>query len=262
MPTRLRVADELGRGGTARVWRARDLVAGVDVVVKVISAPGAGARLEREARALARLRDVPGVVHVRDLGLTPEGTAWIVADLAPGGSLADRVADRDWSTGADTPDPRRLLGELASTLAAAHEQKVVHGDISPANVLFGADGTALLADFGAADLDGVSDTVLQGLTPVHAAPERRRGAPASPAGDVYSMGSTVRAVLPAASPRPAGALPVTPSDDVELLELLDRCTSELPTRRPTAHEVVLALCVAPEPARRRFGRGRSTRSRR
>lgn len=243
------------------------MVSGVDVVVKVLTAQGAPARLEREARALARLRGVPGVLGVRELGVTPDGTAWLVTELAPGGSLADRLTESqpDRTVEPDRPDrsertagplePRRLFGELVAILAAAHERQVVHGDISPGNILFDADGSALLADFGAADLDGRSDPVGQGFTPAHAAPERRRGAAASPAGDVYSAASTVQAVL-----RSTGAA----GHDPELDDLLGRATAEFPRSRPTAAEVARVL-AAPDGrgrARPARGRGRGGRARR
>ncbi|MDQ2679234.1 MAG: serine/threonine protein kinase, partial [Actinomycetota bacterium] len=190
LPTRLRIDGPLGHGATSSVWRARDLVAGIDVVVKVLDAEHAAGRLEREARALARLRDVPGVVVAHELGRSDDGTGWIVCDLAAGGSLRDRLGERGAGP-LESTEARRLAAALAAALAEVHERGVVHGDLSPANVLFDRDGAPLLADFGAADLDGTSDPVRQGLTPAFAAPERRRGAVASRPGDVYSLAATV-----------------------------------------------------------------------
>ncbi len=227
LPTRLRIGEQLGEGATSSVWRARDLVAGCDVVVKVLGAAEAAGRLEREARALARLRGVPGVVAVREMGRGPDGGGWIVAELADGGSLRDRLGDGASSEGLDAAAARRLTDDVARALAAAHERRVVHGDVSPANVLFDRDGAALLADFGAADLDGTSDPVRQGLTPAYAAPERRRGGAASHAGDVYSLAATVAV---------ASAAP-----DGDLSALLTDCLADHPGQRPTAAQVVAAL---------------------
>ena len=226
LPTRLRIGERLGGGATSTVWRARDLVTGADVVVKVIDTAHAAGRLEREARALARLRGVSGVLVVHELGRSADGTGWIVADLAPGGSLRDRLADGD-PPPLDATAARRVAAALAAALEAAHSRHVVHGDVSPANVLFDRDDAALLADFGSADLDGISDPVRQGFTPAHAAPERRGGAAASAAGDVYSLASSVSV----ACGRP----------DEDLAALLVECLDEQPGRRPTAAQVVAAL---------------------
>lgn len=253
LPTRLRLSEPLGSGATSRVWRARDLVVGTDVVVKVIDVDGAAARLEREARALARLRDVDGVVAVHELGRSPSGAGWLVCDLAPGGSLRDRLAD---GRAPDLDEVRRMAGRLATALAAAHARRVVHGDLSPANVLFDADGAALLADFGAADLDGTSDPVRQGLTPAFAAPERRRGAAASPAGDVWSLAATLRAALAAGATGGDGGDPGSEVADGELSALLEQCAAEHPSNRPTAAQMATALGASARPGRR------ATRSRR
>ena len=246
LPTRLRIGERLGGGATSTVWRARDLLTGADVVVKVIDTAHAAGRLEREARALARLRDVSGIVVVHELGRSADGTGWIVADLAPGGSLRDRMDDDGTPGPLDGTAARRVVAALATALDGAHARHVVHGDVSPANVLFGQDGAALLADFGSADLDGTSDPVRQGFTPAYAAPERRHGAAASKAGDVYSLAATVSAACDA------------PDDD--LTPLLEACLDDHPGRRPTAAQVVAALAVAIDGPERR-GRGWPVRGR-
>ncbi len=249
LPTRLRIGERLGGGATSTVWRARDLLTGADVVVKAIDTAHAAGRLEREARALARLRDVPGIVVVHELGRSADGTGWIVADLAPGGSLRDRIGDGDTPLPLDGTAARRVTAVLAAALDAAHARHVVHGDVSPANVLFDRDDAALLADFGSADLDGTSDPVRQGLTPAYAAPERRRGAAASSAGDVYSLAATVSAACD--------------EPDGDLAALLAACLVEHPGRRPTAAQVVAALAGpsdGPAPGARRWPvRGRPPR---
>ena len=253
LPTRLRIGERLGGGATSTVWRARDLLTGDDVVVKVLDAAHASGRLEREARALARLRGVPGIVVVHELGRSADGTGWIVVDLAPGGSLRDRIGDGHPSGPLDAVAARRVTAALAAALDAAHSRSVVHGDVSPANVLFGHDDAALLADFGAADLDGTSDPVRQGLTPAYAAPERRRGAAASTAGDVYSLAATVSAACG--------------DPDGDLASLWADCLAEQPAHRPSAAQVVAALVgtvdgpgVEPGPGGRRWPvRGRPPR---
>lgn len=232
LPTRIRLLEPLGGGATATVWRARDTAAGRDVAVKVVAVdrpPGDGAeRFEVEVRALARLRGVPGVLGVRECGIGREGSAWFVSDLATGGSLADRLRD-------DVLDEEDALATgvvLAGALATAHERGVVHGDISPANVLYDGDGSPLLADFGMAALDGRATGL--GITPAFTPPERLRGAPPSAAADVFSLAATLAAAV-----RDADGLPSVVAD----------CLAERPAARPGA--AALARALGEEGRRRR-----------
>jgi serine/threonine protein kinase len=241
LPTHVRLVEVVGTGGSGTVWRARDRRAGRDVAVKVIE-PGSGSdpgleRFEREARALARLRGVPGVVAVHALGRDGDGRAWIVTDLWPGGTLADR----------SVPVPAEevvAMGEvLAGALARAHELEVVHGDVTPANVLLDGRGGVGLADFGVAVLLGgrsPAPNTAPPFTPAYAAPEVRDGAGPSPASDVYGLGATLR----------EAAGPVRGLDDV-----LARCCGADPARRPTAAEV-RAMLATEDRRRARATRGR------
>ena len=231
LPRYLRLVEVVGTGGSGTVWRARDRRAGRDVAVKLIElgngsgdgGPDRTDRFEREARALARLRGVPGVVAVHALGRDGEGRAWIVTDLWPGGTLADR----------SFPVPAGevvAMGEvLAGALSRAHALEVVHGDVTPANVLLDGRGGVGLADFGVAVLLGgrsvpgaagsPSPLTPPPFTPDHAAPEVRDGAGPSPASDVFGLGATLRAAT-----GPARGLD----------EVLARCCDPDPARRPTA----------------------------
>jgi serine/threonine protein kinase len=220
LPTRLRPIGLLGRGSSAAVWQALDSDSGVEVAVKVLDGPAL--RHEQEARALGRLRGVPGVCAVHELGRTPDGVAWMIIDLAPGGTLADRPPL--------TPgDAVRVWRITAATLAAVHELELCHGDVTPSNVLLDELDRPLLADFGLAELGPSGTTQLPaGLTPAFAAPERLRGATPTPASDVYALAATLRACL---------------ADEASgrLGELLDRCRDARPSARPTAAELCREL---------------------
>lgn len=185
IPTRLRPLAVIGGGSQATVWRARDAGSGAEVAVKVLHGhPSRRPRDDAELRALARVRDIGGVVRIEEVGRCRDGRVWMVLTLMAGGTLEDRAG----------PDPTARLRDavrLADALDALHAVGVVHGDISPRNVLYDAAGRAHLADLGASVLDGV-ETGAGALTPAVAAPERLRGAPASAAGDVYSLAATVR----------------------------------------------------------------------
>lgn len=225
LPTHLRLLDPLGGGTGGTVWRARDTRRGRDVAVKLLDGDGAAEVLEHEARAHARLRGVEGVLALHECGLTARGVAWLATDLAEG-SLAERL--RGAPLGDDAA--RVLCAQLAGTLAEVHRLGVAHGDLTPANVLFGPDGRALLADFGLASRDG--EPGRGGCTPAYAAPERLRGAPPSPASDVYSLAATVVA---AAHGRPPGR-----SAPDGLPGWLLQCLDPRPSRRPDAARVAAA----------------------
>jgi eukaryotic-like serine/threonine-protein kinase len=247
LPTHLRILGLLGAGGSATVWRARDTRRGRDLALKLITTEGshdAGDRLEREVRALARLNDVPGVVAVRECGLTGSGTAWLATDLVAGAPLADLVAEAPIG-----PAVACGLGrDLAATLAAVHQRGVVHGDITPSNVIVDADGAPRLIDLGLAALGDGSDGA--GCTPAWSPPERLRGAPASAAADVYSLAATI---LTAATGRPPEPHRSHRFDGMPVI--LSECLAERPSLRPDAGRVAGAL-------RQHLRAGSATRQRR
>lgn len=256
LPTRIRLLEQIGRGSSASVWRARDTHNGHDVAVKLLDATSGveaelrAARLEREGRALARLRDLAGVVSLREIGLGGDGTAWLVMDLAQPGSLRDRLAASPGDV-----DVAELALRLATTLAHAHERGVVHGDIAPANVLFDQNGQPVFVDFGMAAMlgggDGSSGTA--GFTPAFAAPERLRGVPPDRPSDVYALAATIAAADTADSSEPADS-----ADTARWSDLRRVCAAGLaatPQHRPTAREFAQRVGADPEdlPAGPAFG---------
>ena len=138
--------ERLGEGSAAIVHRARHVVLGVEHAVKVLRA-GADdahrARFSAEAQVLAAL-DHPNLPRVFGAG---EGDSpWIALELAPGGTLAERVRH-------GPEDPRTVVGwalEALGALEALHAQGYVHRDVKPANLLVGKDGRIKLCDLGAA----------------------------------------------------------------------------------------------------------------
>src|ERR1700722_19755611 len=148
------VVDELiGFGGTGEVWRAREVETGETVALKRLRTRGAAAteRLRREAALLASVAG-PHVIGVRRLVVEGD-EAVLVMDHAVGGSLATVLGVRGRLP---APEVVTVLAPIAAALAAAHASDLVHGDITPANILFTADGRPLLADFGVAQALGGS----------------------------------------------------------------------------------------------------------
>ncbi|MCA2213505.1 serine/threonine-protein kinase [Jidongwangia harbinensis] len=264
---RYKLLNELGSGGMAVVWRARDEVLGRSVAVKLLAGRFAGdpqsrARIRDEARAAATLSH-PNIAQVYDFGESNESGAcrpYVVMELVNGPTLAQRVAFGPLP-------PRavfRICGEVASALAAAHADGLVHRDIKPANVMVTPTG-AKVVDFGIAAAAGpaVPDEVLLG-TPAYLAPERLKGAAVEPASDVYALGVLLYRLLANESPwsvesttqmldahvyvEPA-PLPQLAGVPPAVTDLVHRCLRKDPGGRPSAAQVSAVLArVARAPA--------------
>ena len=215
---RYRLGGQIGRGAMGIVWRGRDELLDRDVAVKQVrtAAPGTDAddgtayqRTLREARTAARLSH-PGVVTVFDV-VEEDASPWIVMELVRARSL-DQVVAED---GPLRPAEAAGVGErLLSALACAHAAGVLHRDVKPSNVLITPDGGAVLTDFGIATLAGDPGLTQAGMvvgTPGFTAPERVRGAPATPASDLWSLGATLYAAVEGRGPfdRPGGSAVIT-----------------------------------------------------
>jgi serine/threonine protein kinase len=180
------------------VWRARDELLARDVAVKEITLPPemeedeqeAGRhRAVREAQMAARLRH-PNVVGVFDI-VEDDGRPVIVMELVPFGSLRDAIRDRGPLPPAEVA--RIGLGVLAG-LRAAHEAGVVHRDVKPTNILFGAEDRVILTDFGiakAVDSPALTTSGILVGSPAYLAPERAHGRPAGIPADLWGLGASL-----------------------------------------------------------------------
>ena len=142
---RYRLIEPAGTGGTARVWRGHDLVAGDDVAVKIFAAGDLPAEAAaREAWAAGRLRH-PGLLPLRDRGRAGgrHYLVWEHVDGVTAGELAAAGAQLDDASIA------RIGVQLASALCHVHARGISHGDVKPANVLLDDRGVVRLVDFGA-----------------------------------------------------------------------------------------------------------------
>ncbi|GAA0519700.1 serine/threonine protein kinase [Saccharopolyspora subtropica] len=194
---RYQVLQELGRGGMGIVWRAWDQVIGREVAIKELHLPDGvppterrvyEERVLREARTAGRLND-PAVVTVHDV-LAENGTTYIVMELVPAVTLTEHVAQHGPLRPEQAVD---LLRQVLSALEAAHAAGIVHRDVKPSNIMV-ADGRVKLTDFGIAQtLDDPRLTTSGAIvgSPSFMAPERLRGADATPASDLWSLGATL-----------------------------------------------------------------------
>lgn len=187
------VLGELGRGGSAVVYLARDRELGRKVAIKVVRARLAGdeealARLAREARTVARL-DHPHIVAVHAVRRLGDGSLALVMGYVPGRTLKQAILQEAPFTAERT---EAVLRDIASALAYAHRQGVVHRDVKPENIfLHEGSERAMLADFGTArSLDGDTRVTMEGAaigTPTYMSPEQIDGAAVDGRSDLYSL---------------------------------------------------------------------------
>jgi len=257
---------ELGGGGMSRVFVAEDTALRRRIVVKVLppemAAEISAARFQREIALVARLQH-PHIVPLLAAGETG-GIPFFTMPLVEGESLRTRLA-RDGEF--PVAEAVRLLREIATALAYAHDQNVVHRDIKPDNILI-TGGIALVTDFGVAKAlvvstlegrDGLTSAGIALGTPAYMAPEQASADPTTDhRADLYAFGAVAYEML-AGSPPFAGrttqgliaahlietpewiakrrpALPPT------LAALIMRCLEKRPADRPqTAGEIVQVL---------------------
>jgi len=189
-----RLMGELGRGGMAVVFRARDRDLGREVAVKVVRPRFAAdeeavARLAREARTVAQLEhsNIVGVYSIRHL---QDRSVALVMQLIPGRTLKQAVTE---DGPFDAARAEQVLRDVARALAYAHRAGVVHRDVKPENIFLDAtSGRAMLSDFGVARvMDAPTELTATGTTigtPTYMAPEQIDGVNLDGRSDLYSLG--------------------------------------------------------------------------
>jgi len=187
---RYEIKAEIGRGGMATVYLARDPRFRRDVAVKVLPRqythdPMFRARFEREAQTIARLEH-PSIVPVHDFG-EENGQPFLVMRYMPGGSLVDKLGEGSLPL----KQAIKILERIASALDRAHSLGIVHRDLKPGNILFDQYGEAFLADFGIAKM-AEATVALTGNsiigTPAYMSPEQVKGDELDGRSDIYALG--------------------------------------------------------------------------
>ena len=196
---RYAIERELGQGGMATVYLARDLKHDRKVAIKVVrpelAAVIGAERFVREIRTIANLQH-PHILGLIDSGEI-DGTAYYVMPFVDGESLRDRLHREKQLP---IPDAVRITTEVAGALDYAHRHGVIHRDIKPENILL-HDGSALVADFGialAASTAGtrMTETGMSLGTPQYMSPEQAMGErEITAASDVYALGCVAYELL-------------------------------------------------------------------
>jgi TolB-like protein/tRNA A-37 threonylcarbamoyl transferase component Bud32/Tfp pilus assembly protein PilF len=201
--------EEVGRGGQAVVFRARQKSLNRTVALKVISLGqwASKAHLKRfrlEAEAAARLEH-PGIVPIHEVG-ERDGSCYFSMKFIEGGQVDEVVRRAPMST----RQAAELIAKVARTVHYAHEHGILHRDIKPGNILLDQKGEPHLTDFGLARLVESESSVTQTLdvlgTPSYMAPEQAVGSNAavSSVTDVYGLGAVLYQLLTGQPPFAGG----------------------------------------------------------
>ena len=189
---RYKIIQQIGRGGMADVYLARDLILdGEEVAVKVLRTnyqtdPIAVARFQREAKAMAEL-DHPNIVRITDIG-EEEGQQYLAMEYVAGLDLKRYIKE---NAPLSNEEAVRLMGQILLAMRLAHTRGIIHRDLKPQNVLLTPDGTAKVSDFGIAVAFAETSLTQTNsmLGSVHyLSPEQARGSKATVQSDIYAMG--------------------------------------------------------------------------
>ena len=189
---RYRIIKQIGRGGMADVYLAKDLILdGEEVAVKVLRTnyqtdPIAVARFQREARAMADL-DHPHIVRITDIG-EEEGQQYLAMEYVAGLDLKRYIKEH---RPLSNEEAVRIMGQILLAMRLAHTRGIVHRDLKPQNILLTPDGTAKVTDFGIAVAFAETSLTQTNsmLGSVHyLSPEQARGSKATVQSDIYAMG--------------------------------------------------------------------------
>ena len=201
---RYEILELLARGGMGAVYRARRILLGDDVAIKVLSTPDDASlreRFLRESRAAAQLRH-PHIVGVLDYDVDAEGHPFLVMEYLNGPSLLQRVAlDRQLPV----QEVLDIAGSLCSALQLAHDAGVVHRDLKPANVVsheyMPGRYVYKVVDFGLVNVREIAGALKLTLdrqflgTVAYASPEQLRGEPVDARSDIYSFSAMLYELL-------------------------------------------------------------------
>lgn len=247
-----------GRGGVAEVYLARHKLLDRTVAIKLICPAQADEladkRFLKEARVVAGLRH-PNIVSIYDVGVY-ENKYYIIMEYLEGGDLKQNI-----KRGLTIPQSLKIMRQIASALAHAHDKGFIHRDIKSQNIMFRADGTAVLTDFGIVkDLTAETGYTLDGTsigTPHYMSPEQAQGTTKIDwRTDLYSLGVTFYEMLTGSVPYNADSaiaialkhikdpIPQLPEKFSQFQPTIDRLMAKNPKDRfQSAHDLVRAIGV-------------------
>ena len=247
---RYELQEQIGGGGMADVYKANDLLLNRPVAVKILhdqfkSDTEFIDKFNREAQAAARLSH-PNIVNIYDVGVM-DGAHYIVMEYVPGRTLKDKIKQEGHLSVAEA---LTVAKGIASALAHAHANNLVHCDIKPHNILMMPDGSAKVADFGIARAVTESTMTYTGnvVGSVHYfSPEQAKGTMITPKSDVYALGVVLYEML-------TGTLPFTGETPVSVamkhLQEEPVPVRQLDSSIPPVVEAIVARAMSKDPAMR------------
>jgi serine/threonine protein kinase len=244
--------ERIASGGMSDVWRALDDVLQREVAVKVMRADPDNEeifaqRFRDEALHSAALMHT-NITTVFDYG-EDDHLSYLVMELVPGLPLSAIIREQ----GAMEPGSvRSIMGQAALALGVAHEARVVHRDVKPANILVRPDGVVKLTDFGIARaLDAIGHTRVGEMlgTPNYISPEQAMGEQATGASDLYALGVVAHEMLSGQRPFDRGTPIATAMSHVN--EPPPPLPDEVPLELRAVVEVLLEKLPADRPANAR-----------
>ncbi len=211
---RYEIRQSLGKGGMGEVFLAYDRTTQQPVALKIVREesrmPGDDEALRQEL-LLARSVSHPNVCRVHDLAASPYGPILVMEHIT-GQTLHSHIRRKKAQGGYTADEFRRIAHDVASGVAAIHQQGLVHGDLKPGNVMVttnqdGGFGKAIVLDFGFAKERARASARRPGAppdggTPNYMSPERIRSGGASPEDDVYALGLTLLEMWTCRVPEP------------------------------------------------------------
>ncbi len=245
--SRYEILRELGEGGMATVYLARDPSFQRDVAIKVLPEetkhdPVLYERFLREARTIASLEH-PAIIPVYDFG-EENGQPFLVMRYLSGGSLTSRIKLGPLPIN----EIVKILERISGALDAAHAKGIIHRDVKPANIIFDQYGEAYLSDFGIARLSEATSSITgSGAigTPAYMSPEQIRGGEkVDGRTDIYALGIVLFEML-------TGRVPFKADTPAQMMMMqLNTPTPPLPEDRkdiPEGINAVLMQATAKEP---------------
>lgn len=262
-----RILRPIGEGGMASVFLAVQESLDREVALKIM-APALAANAEfterflKEGRITAQLNH-PNLVTVFDIG-SYGNINYLAAEYIPGGTLREKI-----EAGMRVGETLDVACDIARGLDFAHAKGFVHRDVKPGNILFKADGTAVLADFGIAKaMDATSGATMAGAsigTPDYMSPEQARAEAVDGRSDLYSLGAVLFEMLEGHPPYEAGdpftvalmhvtqPVPTLSPDNLWLQPLVDTLMAKVPTQRVASGDafvqaIEMLLVASPQAA--------------
>jgi serine/threonine-protein kinase len=244
---RYEILETLGRGASSRVAKACDTLIGRTVALKTFPEgpidPAWRERFLSEARVLGKLSHA-AIVDLYDIGIDDAGAPYLVMEYVPGKPL-DKVLEKG-----TIPFPKACAwaGDLAEALACAHHNRVVHGDVKPANIIVSEAGRVKLSDFGIAGLAMRRSGTGQVLgTPAYMSPEQFMGRPISNRSDLFSLGVVLYEMLTGQRPFDGGTFKEV---GAQILSATPQPPSRINRTIPQALDSIVLRCLAKDPEAR------------